>query len=257
MAELLIHSGKLQGRKLTLPEGEIVLGRDESCQLRLNSNDISRQHCALTCTVAGLRVRDMGSANGTYVNDVAIEGEVLLHPGDLLRVGPMIFQVPHPKEGSPAASHSAAIETATQHAAAVRPVPAPHALTETKSKGNDAPQPLAAASIAQKVLKGAATKPVKKATDDDIATWLTDDDSSDQIKTSDTTIVTAKALQSAVETAPVANPAAMRVDSGAAGVVRKEGHAANDLKDKKAFRTVSEEAADIIRRHHEKKKRNS
>lgn len=256
MAELLIHSGKLQGRKLTLPEGEVVLGRDESCQLRLNSNDISRQHCALTSTAAGLRVRDMGSANGTYVNDVAIEGEVLLHPGDLLRVGPMIFQVPRAKEGSPAASHSAATESTTQHAAAARSVPAPHAITEARAK-SDASQPLAAAGIAQKVVKGAAAKPVKKATDDDIATWLTDDDSSDQIKTSDTTIVTAKALQPAAEAAPVASSAAVRVDSDAAGVAGKEGHAANDLKDKKAFRTVSEEAADIIRRHHEKKKRNS
>lgn len=255
MAELLIHSGKLQGRKLTLPEGEIILGRDESCQLRLNSNDISRQHCALTSTAAGLRVRDLGSSNGTYVNDVLIEGDVLLRPGDLLRAGPMIFQVPRPKELSPAASETTITDTAG-HDASARQVPAPHSTAAAKSK-SDAPQLLAAASVGQKVARGAAAKPAKKATDDDIATWLTDEDSSDQIKTSDTTIVTAKALKPPVEAAPVSNSGALRIDSDAAGMARKEGHAASDLKDKKAFRTVSEEAADIIRRHHEKKKRSS
>lgn len=256
MAELLIHSGKLQGRKLTLPEGEIVLGRDECCQLRLNSNDISRQHCALTCTADGLRVRDMGSSNGTYVNDVQIDGEVLLHPGDLLRVGPMIFQVPRAKEVSPAPSPSASSESAIHEGATARHIPTPHAITEPRSK-TDALQPLGAANVGQKVAKGAAVKPAKKATDDDIATWLTDGDSSDQIKTSDTTIVSARAMKPAAEAAPAATSAATRVDSAAPGMARKETPVASDLKDKKAFRTVSEEAADIIRRHHEKKKRNS
>ena len=41
---------------------------------------------------------DLGSRNGTYVNDVAISQPTQLRPGDLLRIGPFLFQVPGPAD---------------------------------------------------------------------------------------------------------------------------------------------------------------
>ena len=94
MAELIIHAGKLQGKRLVLPEREIAVGRDEDCQLRLTSSLVSRRHCILDVRPDGIWVRDLASQNGTYVNDVAVTEPLLLRAGDILRIGAALFQVP-------------------------------------------------------------------------------------------------------------------------------------------------------------------
>lgn len=94
MPELIIQSGKLRGKRLVLPDNEIFIGRDEDCHVRLTSSLISRKHCALEGTPEGLWVRDLGSQNGTLVNDVPITDRVLLKAGDVLQVGAIQFQVP-------------------------------------------------------------------------------------------------------------------------------------------------------------------
>lgn len=105
MAELIVQSGKHQGKKLKLPEdAEIVIGRDEKCQIRLASSDVSRHHCAIRQTPEGLLARDLGSRNGSYLNEVLMEEEMLLQPGDRLRIGPIVFQVPGAKTDFAAAT---------------------------------------------------------------------------------------------------------------------------------------------------------
>ena len=103
MAELIIHAGKLQGRHLILPDRELIVGRDEECHMRLTSNLVSRQHCILDVGPHGIRVRDLGSQNGTYVNDVAITEPLLLRAGDILRIGAAVFQVPEADSATPKA----------------------------------------------------------------------------------------------------------------------------------------------------------
>jgi pSer/pThr/pTyr-binding forkhead associated (FHA) protein len=93
MAVLIILSGKHQGKRLTIPEGETLIGRDESCQIRLATNEVSRQHCRLVCKGDQITLQDLGSRNGTLVNNVAVHGEVQLSPSDTFRVGPVTFQV--------------------------------------------------------------------------------------------------------------------------------------------------------------------
>jgi pSer/pThr/pTyr-binding forkhead associated (FHA) protein len=99
MPELILRSGKRAGRRIALPAGEIIIGRDEDCRIRLTSSDVSRHHCLLRGTADGeLVAADLGSRNGTYVNNVPINGPTALRPGDLLRVGPFLFQVPGPAD---------------------------------------------------------------------------------------------------------------------------------------------------------------
>lgn len=94
MAELIIYSGKLKGQRLILPDREVVVGRDEDCHMRIASSLISRKHCTLKAAEDGIWVHDLESQNGTYVNDVAINEPFLMKPGDILRVGAALFQVP-------------------------------------------------------------------------------------------------------------------------------------------------------------------
>lgn len=105
-AILIILSGKHQGKRLTLPEGEAVVGRDEICQIRLATNEVSRQHCRLMCEGDHVVVHDLGSRNGTLINDVAIHGQAELQPGDILRVGPVAFQLAGKKSATAAPAKS-------------------------------------------------------------------------------------------------------------------------------------------------------
>ncbi len=219
MAELLILSGKLQGRRMTLPAGDVVIGRDEGCQIRMGSSEVSRRHCRLRVLSDGITAEDLGSRNGSYVNDIPISGVKLLKPGDILRVGPMSFQVP-----------VATLETAPP--ARPKPSPAPAAASAATPS-----TPTGAENAARSAPRA------KKLTDDDIAAWLTDEEE-DTVEAAprrgDTTIVTMKSIAASEET------------SEAVPVSPDGSTAATPSADKrKAFRSVKDEAADIIRRHHE------
>jgi pSer/pThr/pTyr-binding forkhead associated (FHA) protein len=70
-----------------------VIGRGEGCNLRSNSDAVSRQHCAITIAQSQVSVRDLGSRNGTFVNDQQIEGDQPLKSGDKLVIGPLQFEL--------------------------------------------------------------------------------------------------------------------------------------------------------------------
>ncbi len=67
-----------------------VIGRGENCDLRVPLVSVSRRHCELRVQGQGLKVRDLASSNGTYVNNGRVT-EVDLRAGDRLAVGPIVF----------------------------------------------------------------------------------------------------------------------------------------------------------------------
>lgn len=95
---LVILTGKHKGRQIELPEREIWIGRDENCLVRMTSSEVSRRHCSLTPTGRGLLLRDLNSQNGTFVNALRVDDEVMLQSGDRLTVGPVSFEVQCPAE---------------------------------------------------------------------------------------------------------------------------------------------------------------
>lgn len=97
MTELIIQTGKHQGKKIDLAGKDCIIGRHESCKIRVASGDVSKQHCRLKHKEGVVHAKDLGSRNGTFVNDRALDKEVRLQPGDLLRVGPMTFLVSEEK----------------------------------------------------------------------------------------------------------------------------------------------------------------
>jgi DNA-binding NtrC family response regulator len=54
-----------QGRSVKLSKGEVVVGRDEDCELVLRNDSVSRRHVRLTPVADGILVEDLGSKNGT------------------------------------------------------------------------------------------------------------------------------------------------------------------------------------------------
>jgi pSer/pThr/pTyr-binding forkhead associated (FHA) protein len=91
--KLKILRGASAGKVVTIRGPRFDIGRSEECNLRANSDAISRRHCEITVNDADVRIRDLGSRNGTHVNGERIEGEQKLQMGDQLRVGPLEFLV--------------------------------------------------------------------------------------------------------------------------------------------------------------------
>jgi pSer/pThr/pTyr-binding forkhead associated (FHA) protein len=70
----------------------VVIGRAEGCDLRVPLLSVSRRHCEVTVEGDEVMVRDLGSSNGTYVNNKKV-AEKELQAGDRLVVGPVVFTV--------------------------------------------------------------------------------------------------------------------------------------------------------------------
>ena len=80
-----------------------VIGRGEQCDLRVPLLSVSRRHCELTATGERVKVRDLASSNGTYVNNQRVN-ELALGAGDRLVIGPIVFTIQmdgHPEEIHP------------------------------------------------------------------------------------------------------------------------------------------------------------
>lgn len=69
-----------------------VIGRQEDCDLRIPLAEVSRRHAEITMKGTKVQLRDLGSANGTYVNNKRIN-EAGLSAGDHVVIGPVVFTV--------------------------------------------------------------------------------------------------------------------------------------------------------------------
>ena len=89
-AKLVVVGGEVKSAeiKLRLPS---TIGRGRGASIMLPHPLVSRQHCELFETNGRLMVRDLGSLNGTFVNNERIS-EATLQPGELLTVGAVTFR---------------------------------------------------------------------------------------------------------------------------------------------------------------------
>ncbi|HZZ80093.1 MAG TPA: FHA domain-containing protein [Gemmataceae bacterium] len=90
---LKVVQGKPQGHCLDFAKGEFMFGRGPECDVRPESDLVSRQHCMVHVQDASVLIRDLGSRNGTLVNGKLVLREQALHHGDTLQLGPLVLQV--------------------------------------------------------------------------------------------------------------------------------------------------------------------
>jgi transcriptional regulator with GAF, ATPase, and Fis domain len=103
--KLIAIAGPLQGKIFSIPEGEGIIGR-ESDWLVLSEASASRRHCAIDRTENGIRIRDLGSRNGTFINRTPIQ-ERILQEGDCLEIGNSLFLFrSEDTDSSPVFNHS-------------------------------------------------------------------------------------------------------------------------------------------------------
>ena len=91
--KLVVLGGKHPGQEIAVHGPEFLVGRAPECKLRPNSDMVSRRHCMISISESRVTIRDLGSRNGTLVNDQKISGEHELHTGEKIKIGPLEFEV--------------------------------------------------------------------------------------------------------------------------------------------------------------------
>ena len=86
MPHLRLSSIEGPGEVVPLDAARVLVGRSRDCDLVLPDVLLSRRHAEIVETPSGWRVRDLGSMNGTRLNDERIEGEHPLADGDVVTV---------------------------------------------------------------------------------------------------------------------------------------------------------------------------
>jgi predicted component of type VI protein secretion system len=89
---LVMFRGEGDRRSFSLPRDVTVMGRREDCDLRIPLGEVSRKHCRLIADGDTLKIEDLGSSNGTFVNGQRIQ-ESPVNPGDVIQIGPIMFVV--------------------------------------------------------------------------------------------------------------------------------------------------------------------
>jgi pSer/pThr/pTyr-binding forkhead associated (FHA) protein len=83
---LVVEEGPRAGLTYVLGEGETLAGRSDDVDIFLGDVTVSRHHARFVVDESGLRVEDLGSTNGTYVNLNRLDASPL-QPGDRLIIG--------------------------------------------------------------------------------------------------------------------------------------------------------------------------
>jgi len=86
MACLFVIQGRDQGRRFELDSPVIGVGREASSDVRLHDVEVSRRHAQIVQTDGNFRLVDLGSSNGTFVNEQQIDQHVL-QSGDRVQIG--------------------------------------------------------------------------------------------------------------------------------------------------------------------------
>src|SRR5215468_422307 len=90
---LYAEHGPGTGQLLPVGQGALILGRSSSCDLRLPHASISRRHARLTRRGERLILEDLGSQNGTFVDDERVASPRELELGQRIHIGPAVLRL--------------------------------------------------------------------------------------------------------------------------------------------------------------------
>ncbi len=121
---LEIVEGKGRGHRVPL-EGTLDVGREDGIALALTDGEVSRHHARIEPQDNGAVLHDLGSTNGSYVNDQPVAGSQRLRPGDRVRMGLTVLELRSSEQVARQASAVGVVPQITQlEADVLRPVPA-------------------------------------------------------------------------------------------------------------------------------------
>jgi pSer/pThr/pTyr-binding forkhead associated (FHA) protein len=89
---VIVAPAEQKGRSFDL-DGELTVGRAAGCQVALEDNYVSQLHARVFTRDGGVWVEDLGSTNGTYLNDQRVSAPLVLRRGDQLKVGSTVMEL--------------------------------------------------------------------------------------------------------------------------------------------------------------------
>jgi pSer/pThr/pTyr-binding forkhead associated (FHA) protein len=95
MLTLTVRTGELTGRAFPLDQSPLTLGRNPASQIAIPHETVSWNHAIFKQEDMKWFVKDLGSSNGTHLNDTRLPANELhpVHPGDQLKFGNMLVEV--------------------------------------------------------------------------------------------------------------------------------------------------------------------
>jgi len=91
-ASLTIHADGERPRTVAL-DASTTIGRAPECELKIDDTYASQQHARIFARSGGWYVEDLGSTNGTFVNEQQLVAPALLQAGDRVRVGTTVLEL--------------------------------------------------------------------------------------------------------------------------------------------------------------------
>jgi pSer/pThr/pTyr-binding forkhead associated (FHA) protein len=89
--QLVMRSGPTPGKVFPLEADEVIVGRDATSGVAINDAEVSRKHAKLILHGSAYTIQDLGSTNGTFVNQQRITATQVLNPGDTVSFGEKII----------------------------------------------------------------------------------------------------------------------------------------------------------------------
>jgi pSer/pThr/pTyr-binding forkhead associated (FHA) protein len=91
-AVLVVIAGGAEGTEYSIDGPVTIIGRDPGTEVPFNDDAMSREHAAVEFAGGALRIRDLGSRNGTQINGHELKVSDL-HNGDRIAIGEHVFQL--------------------------------------------------------------------------------------------------------------------------------------------------------------------
>lgn len=143
--QLVMRAGPNVGKSFPISKAEIHLGRDVSNDVVINDAEVSRKHVRIVIQPSGeVILEDLGSTNGTFVNDQRISGVYVLTPGDSIQLGEHVTLVFEAIRQDPDAT--VAVGSANVLATEVQKEPAPPPPADAPSSPQYQPSPASTAA---------------------------------------------------------------------------------------------------------------
>ena len=87
-----IYGSQDIGKRHTLSRIQTTIGRGQDAEIICHKDNVSRAHCRIYSSAVGDFIEDLGSTNGTFVNDIELQTRERLRNGDLIKIGGAIFK---------------------------------------------------------------------------------------------------------------------------------------------------------------------
>jgi two-component system NtrC family sensor kinase len=91
MFKLLIKTGENKGKSYPIKDSVVFIGRDPSNAITLPDRQVSRKHASISPQGSEFLIQDLGSANGTMVNNHPVRQQIL-KPGDEVKIGSTLLE---------------------------------------------------------------------------------------------------------------------------------------------------------------------